>query len=140
VTLPLEELGRTYACDGATTQFDIPFTFDDPSYVKVTRTIAAGGEAVLGYGADFSVVTVEGRPVFATFAAYPDGDELTVDRDTPPIQGAAFTSDDITPTVLNRALDKLTRGWAEMKRALARTVRLPAAWSGAALVIPTPGS
>jgi hypothetical protein len=138
VTLPLEELGRTYACDGATTQFDIPFTFDDPSYVKVTRTIAAGGEAVLGYGADFSVVTVEGRPVFATFAAYPDGDELTVDRDTPPIQGAAFTSDDITPTVLNRALDKLTRGWAEMKRALARTVRLPAAWSGAALVIPTP--
>jgi hypothetical protein len=149
MTVPLEPLGVTYQADGTTTDFPIPFSFVDPTDVQVAATSPEGagtggaGQVVtpLRQPADFQVVTVLGQGYVRTTVVYANGWTISLDRDTPPTQEVDLVpGGDFFADVIDGEFDKLTRGWAEMRREVGLAVGMPPGWTGGKVYFPIPGA
>jgi hypothetical protein len=131
MTVQLETLSQTYACNGATVAFGVPFRFDDAAYVKVWHLPATGSGAALAQPSGFAVVASGVGWNVVTVATFPTGDTLTVYRDSDPTQPADFTNGEgFDAPTMDGALDRLARLVAESKAALLRSVRLPPGMDG----------
>lgn len=137
MTVPLTDyanLGYAYACNGSTRLFAIPFAYDDPSYVVVTRLPAGLPPVQLANPAGFTIITVAGVPVVQTVSTFPTGDFLFLDRATARKQDVAFRAgDSFDADVANLGYDKLQRQINEVTRQLGLTLRVPAGVAGAGL-------
>jgi hypothetical protein len=131
LTVQIETLSQTYACNGGTVAFGIPFRFDDPAYVKAWHLPATGSGAVLAQPGGFAVVAAGAGWNVVTVATYPAGDTLTVYRDSDPVQVADFSDGEgFDAATMDGALDRLARQIAETKAGLLRSVRLPPGMDG----------
>lgn len=100
---------QSYACDGVTTTFAIPFPFDTSGDLKVILTDSGGTAAVLSSG--YSVAGGGGSTgTITTTTAYAAGNTLTVLDDPARTQTADYTDNDSFPAdVHEAALDRNTR-------------------------------
>lgn len=116
----------SYAGNGVTTAFTIPFRILDAAHVRVVLTLASGDEIVQVLGTDYSIAGV-GQPqstLNRAFAA-PIGTKLTIARDVPITQDKDYVEGDNFPAQSHEdALDKLTMIAQEQSEKATRSLRL----------------
>lgn len=118
----------SYAEDGVTTQFSVPFRFFHATDLKVTRVLADGTRVALAYGSDWTVSGAD-SPSGGTLTrtAATNGATVIIDRDTSIDQQTHYSNGDAFPASSHeRALDKLTAIAQEVRALLDRTMRFPA--------------
>lgn len=110
---------HSFVGNGSTvTAYAIPFRFDDPSWLVVTRIDADDVATVLTEGADY---TVDGSNLVTT-EAIPDTETLLVERNTPIEQDLATASPAGSyTTALEAQLDQLTMAVIDLQRRFGNT-------------------
>ncbi len=117
-----------YACDGATTVFNVTFPFFDGDDLEVIERVAvSGAETLKANGADYAVTGGGGSTgtVVAT-AAPASGLEWHVRRVTGRLQQTDYTANDPFPAETHEtALDRLTAIAQELDEQGSRALRYP---------------
>lgn len=120
----------SYAGDGASKIFAVPFRFDDDRYLRVVASDAAGAETVLALNTDYTVAGA-GLPAGGTLtavAAPASGTTLIIKRELPRLQPVDFTPNDPFPAeTQERIADRLTMMAQEDDDDLNRALLLPEA-------------
>lgn len=118
----------SYAGDGATTTFTVPFYFLDQTHIKVTyRVNATATETVKTLTTDY---TVSGAGVAAggsitTTSAPAAGITVVIQRNVPLTQETSYQPNDPFPAKTHEAaLDKLTMETQQLNEAIARSIKL----------------
>jgi hypothetical protein len=93
----------TYAGNESTeTGYEIPFRFDDPTWLQVVRTGPSGATAVLSLTTHYTISDSE----LFTISEIPDTDTLTITRSAPALQELTLTPNSPLPAeALEKALD-----------------------------------
>lgn len=129
----------SYATDGATTSFPIPFYFLSEEDI-VANLLSAQGITSLALGTDFTILgagSTSGGTIIlsATFAA---GKTLRVQRIVPVTQETQFQQNDAFPAqTVEKALDKLTMIDQQNADAIENSIRFPLVEYGTNGVLPT---
>lgn len=130
----------TYATDGATVVFPIPYYFLRNGDVRADRIDASGAAVPLVFGTDFSLAGA-GNPAggaLTTFDAIAAGYTLHIYRDVPATQETQYQQNDPFPSkTTERALDKLTMLIQRAFGLIATGVRYPFSEFGMNAVLPT---
>lgn len=130
----------TYATDGATVVFPIPFYFLRDTDIRADRIDAFGAAFPLVLGTDFSL-TGAGNPAggaLATLSAISTGYTLHIYRDVPATQETQFQQNDPFPSkTTERALDKLTMLIQRAFGLIATGVRYPFTEFGMNAILPS---
>lgn len=113
----------TYVEDGATLVRAIPFTFEDPTDIVVTRFLPDGSKAILTLNTDYTITGGLGLSGSATMVGAGDGapspSTLQIDRDTPHDQLSDYENGDAFPADrVEGDFDKLIRIVQELARDL----------------------
>lgn len=131
----------SYAGNGATTAFNVPFYFLADADLVVIRT-TSGIDTTLVLNTDYTV-TGAGVPAggtVTTTTAPAVGSTLTIYRDPPATQPVDYQPNDAFPAETHeRALDRVTMLVQRDRDLITRSVRLPDGdASGASVVLPAP--
>lgn len=116
---------KSYAADGVTTVFAIPFPFDTAADLKLTSTDSTGNIVTLSSG--FAISGGAGSTGNATFAVAPAAGLTITIYDNPAItQPTNYVSLDAFPAESHeRALDRVTRIAKRLYQLVQRSVRFP---------------
>jgi len=114
----------SYATNGVTTAFAIPFPFDTAADIVVVLTDTAGAPAVISSG--FSISGGGGGLGTCTFDIAPAVDQFVTLLDDPEqTQPVDYTSNDAFPAETHeKALDRVTRLVKRMSRRIDRSLRV----------------
>lgn len=114
----------TYAGDGVSLTFAIPFVFDTSADLKVIKTSSAGVPSTLSTG--FSIAGGGGSTGSCTLSvALAVGEKLTLLDDPPLTQDADYTANDSFPAETHeRALDRTERQVKRLKQRIDRSIRV----------------
>lgn len=111
MTVSSEQSRVQYATDGVATSFPVPFRFLSGQHLRVSFAQGDGDAVELVLGRDFDAVGV-GNPsggTITTYAAYPPGGSIAIERVVPITQETAYQRNDPFPERAHeQALDKLT--------------------------------
>lgn len=111
MTVASETARQSYAGNGSTTQFSVPFYFIDNSHVKAILRDANGDETVWVESTDYTLTgagVMAGGTLTATTAPA-TGETLVILRNIPLKQETDFVTNDNFPAETNeQAIDKLT--------------------------------
>lgn len=120
--LEYSESGITYAGDGATRFFPVPFPFLETGHLVVERTAADGGVTHLTEGVDYVATRhADGVGELEFLHRLPVGQSLHIWRDTPLTQEILFHNQGPnSPTAIEEGLDKLTMIAQQHRHALER--------------------
>jgi hypothetical protein len=103
----------TYACSAGQTQYQIPFTYDDQSYVKliwVDTSVTPNVEHLLTYGADYTVSVKDAATRYATLSVAKANGQLVVFRETSIQRDTDYqTYSPLAVQNLNTELDRMFR-------------------------------
>ncbi len=117
----------SYAGDGASTSFPIPFKFLADADIKAIRSEASGTETTWSLNSDYTL-SGAGNPAGGTLAATSapaSGETLTILRDVTINQETDLTEGDPLPAeTLETALDKLTMICQQIDEEMTRAVKL----------------
>lgn len=131
----------TYAGDGSTVAFTVPFYFLNQTHLQVILRDAAGVETVQVLTTNYSV-TGAGVPAGGTVtmvAAPASGQTLAILRSVPLTQLTDYVTNDPFPAQTHEdALDKLTMIAGMLNEAIGRAFTLPISVSGVSATVPTP--
>lgn len=132
MTVPLESITKAYSLDGFVRDFAIPFSYDEEGAVRVTVYVDGTEETPLEQGLDWTLVTVDDERRVRLAKAWSSTDKLELKRDTNPTQDRDFvTAGEFAADDIEGALDRLTRGWAELREGQDRGGIRPApGWEG----------
>lgn len=135
MTVAVDSGRASYATNGTTGPFTIPFYFLDATHLQVVHRSSAGVETTLALNTDYTV-TGAGAPAggsLTTTVAYAAGGTLTVVRDVPLTQETDYGDGDSFPAESHeRALDKLTMIGQQHAETLARALVLSVGTAGSA--------
>lgn len=125
----------SYAENGVTLNFAVPFRYLDPTHLAVTRTLASGAQLTLAYGTDWSATTgATDSGGTLTLGASIAGATLTIQRATPRNQATDYVPNDRFPAETHEAtVDRAMLIDQEQDVALARTLRVPVTEPGLTL-------
>ena len=102
-----------YVCNTGQTAYGVPFTFDDPSYVKATwldTSTDPNTKYPLEYGVDYTVSALGVAPRLLTLVQDKSSGKLLIYRETPLERLTDYQPYDPIPMVaLNRELDRMLR-------------------------------
>lgn len=124
MTIPSTASEISYAGDGVSTVFAIPFVFDTSADLKVVETSAAGVPTVVTTG--FSVTGGGGSTGTLTRdTALPSGTTLNILDDPERTQPADYTDNDAFPAAVHEgALDRVTRIAKRLHERVDRSIRV----------------
>lgn len=139
MTVSSTESRISQACDGITTDFQVPFYFLEASHLVVSLVAPDGTITPWTLGSEYSVNGAgnqSGGEVIAHVA--PASGYLIIERIVPPTQETAYQENDPFPAKSHeRALDKLTMGQQQVEEtlglrpgAMTRVLRIPASDQG----------
>jgi hypothetical protein len=120
----------TYAGDGISRVFPVPFKFLANADLKVVLANAAGTETALALGSDYTVTgaNAEGGGTVTATIAPAAGNRLLIKREVTRLQPVDYTPFDQFPAEANeRALDRLTMAVQEDADNLTRAIMVPEA-------------
>src|SRR6266404_2008414 len=125
MTIQADPSEKSYAGDGVSTVFAIPFPFDTAADLKVTSTDASDNILVLSTG--FTVSGGSGSTGNLTFTVAPaSGITITIYDDPARTQPTDYVSLDAFPAESHeRALDRVTRIAKRLYQLLQRSIRYP---------------
>ncbi|MCO1462052.1 hypothetical protein L0Y93_10650 [Burkholderia multivorans] len=130
----------TYATDGVSTYFNIPFYFLRETDIVADKIDANGGLARLSYGTDFNVSgagDVNGGTL-TTLSVFARGSTLHIYRIVPVTQETEYQQNDAFPAkTAERALDKLTMIAQQHGGAIVNSIRFPISEYGRDGVLPS---
>ena len=133
----------TYAGNGSTTSFTVPFYFLANTHLKVILRSAAGIETTKTLTTDYTVSGV-GSPSGGTITmlvAPASGETLAILRNVPYTQETDYQSNDPFPAQTHeQALDKLTMETQQLAEQANRALTLPASLAGGNTELPAPVS
>ncbi len=111
MTVSSEQSRVQYATDGVATSFPVPFRFLSGQHLRVSFAQGDDDAVDLALGRDFDAVGA-GNPsggTITTYAAYPPGGSIAIERVVPITQETAYQRNDPFPERAHeQALDKLT--------------------------------
>ncbi|TDQ82514.1 hypothetical protein A8950_2337 [Dongia mobilis] len=143
MTLATTQSRITYAGDGVTAAFAIPFVFFGADEIEVVeRDLASGSETVRSLVTDFTLGGGGGESgTLTALVPPPPGTSWTIIRRTRRTQLVDYTPNDPFPAETHeRALDRLTALVQELDDRLDRTPRLSPTASSADLTLPLPAA
>lgn len=113
MTVSNETASITYAGNGATTVFAVPYSFLENSHLKVTLRASGGSESVKMLTTDYTVTGAATEPptgqVTCVSFTPATGESLQIDLDVPVTQETDYVENDPFPAETHeKALDKLT--------------------------------
>ncbi|MBU9359759.1 hypothetical protein KTE52_25810 [Burkholderia multivorans] len=129
----------SYATDGSTVVFPVPFYFIDDNHVFVDKIDANGTLVPLVLGTDYSVsgAGVESGGAVTTTVAYATGFHLHIYRIVPVTQETEYQQNDPFPAKsTEKALDKLTMIAQQTASAIENSIRYPSSEIGNDGVLP----
>lgn len=137
MTVAVESGRASYATNGTTGPFTIPFYFLDATHLQVVHRSSAGVETTLALNTDYTV-TGAGVPAggtLTTTVAYAAGGTITIVRNVPMTQETDYGDADSFPAESHeRALDKLTMIAQQHDETLARVLVLSVGSTGSAVL------
>ena len=130
MTVSTETASISYAGNGSTTVFAVPYYFLENSHLRVILRSALGVESVKVLTTDYTVAGAGTNPSTAeitTIFTAAAGETLLIERDTPITQETDYVENDSFPAESHeKALDKLTMIVQQQQSAIGTALRLPA--------------
>lgn len=144
MTVSTETASVSYAGNGATTVFSVPYYFLENSHIRVVLRTSAGVESTKILTTDYTVSGAGTNPSTATITCVSftpaSGQTLRIVRDPPLTQDTDYVENDPFPAETHEeALDKLTMIAQAISTDLGRALRLPET-SSASSLLPDPAS
>lgn len=131
MTVSTETASVSYAGNGVTVTWAVPYYILESSHVRVTLRSSAGGESIKTLTTDYTVANAGTNPSTATVTAVSfipaTGETILIDRDVPATQETDLAENDSLPAeTVERVFDKLTMLYQQVATAVTRALRLPA--------------
>lgn len=144
MTVSTETASVSYAGNGATTVFAVPFYFLENSHIRVVLRTSAGVESTKVLTTDYTVANAGTNPSTATVTCVSftpaTGQTLRIVRDPPLTQDTDYIENDAFPAETHEeALDKLTMIAQAISSDVNRALKWPETSSASAL-LPDPSS
>lgn len=127
MTIVSTTVSISYAGDGSSTSFSVPFIFFGPDEIGVYAQTAAGVQTTLTRGVDYSVTGGSGSTGSIVMNVAPaSGSTLIIRRRTARTQQVDYTDYDPFPAGTHEgAVDRLTAQTQETDESINRTIRKP---------------
>ena len=128
MTISTTQMRVSYAGDGVSVNFPIPFEFFLNTDIAAVVTTSAGAQAQQVYGADF-LLTGAGTPAGGTFnktVALPVGYTLSIYLDPPLTQGSQYPNNGMFPSAtVENDFDRQTQIGQRLADRISRALRFP---------------
>lgn len=116
----------SYATNGTTGPFAVPFPFIAAAHLKVTLVSALAVETVLTLNVDYTVVVGGSNGTISCTTPYASGSTLVIEREVPATQELDLRDgDEFPPESVEQAFDKLTMLVQQARSSLRRAILVP---------------
>lgn len=131
MTVSTETASVSYAGNGSTVVWAVPFYVLENSHIKVTVRSSLGVESIKTLTTDYTVADAGTNPSTATVTAVTftpaTGETILIERDVPATQETDLAENDALPAeTVEKVFDKLTMLYQQVTTAVSRALRLPA--------------